>query len=428
MLLYNKKILQSFEKIIIAYSGGVDSHSLLHLLATDDELANKVCAVHVNHGLSDNANAWEAYCQKICDALSIPLKIVRVMVNCKSGESIEAAARNTRYAALANFVTKNEVLVTAQHHDDQAETMLLQLLRGAGVKGLAAMPILKPFAAGWHVRPLLHVTQAALLEYAQRQDLRWIEDESNIDVRFSRNYLRHKVMPLLKQHWPSATIALVRSSEHCAQAAELLIDLAMLDIQSCMGKEKTLAITKLTALSLARQHNVLRHWLQQETNQFPSSMLIQKIVQEVMLAKKDAQPEVHWQGGVIRRFNQSLYFLPEVIQENIATYEWDWQSPLIYQDIKLIANEILGAGLDKTKLSHKLTVTFRHGGEKIRPHGRQETHLLKKLFQEWQVPPWERDKIPLIFIAEKLIAVVGYCYHHDYAVVSENIGITLETY
>ena len=198
-MLYDRKLLSSFAKIIIAYSGGMDSHCLLHMLANDQLLKSKLQVVHINHGLSIHAKDWEKHCKAICDTLNISLRVITLDISSKPGKSLEATAREARYTALASIIDVNEVLLTAHHRDDQAETILIQLFRGAGVRGLAAMPKIKKFATGSHVRPLLEINHDDLKRYAEQHQLKWVEDESNQEYCFTRNYLRAEILPQLKK-------------------------------------------------------------------------------------------------------------------------------------------------------------------------------------------------------------------------------------
>ena len=251
----------------IAFSGGLDSTVLLHLLANTEHLPPHK-AIHIHHGLQAAADAWPSHCQSICDRLGVPLHVMHVQV--QPGASLERAAREARYQAFAEVVGAGEVLLTGQHRDDQAETLLFRLLRGAGVRGLAAIPMHRPLANGHLVRPLLDASRAELEAYAHEHQLTWIEDPSNADPRFSRNYLRHRVFPLLTERWPQAVSSLARTAEHLSEAQGLLDELAQMDLHAADQSSPfpwlplpSLALAPLRELSDARQRNVLRHWLTQ---------------------------------------------------------------------------------------------------------------------------------------------------------------------
>jgi tRNA(Ile)-lysidine synthase len=298
----------SYSRLILAYSGGLDSHVLLHQLANNPNTRSKLHTVHIHHGLSPNADSWQAHCASVCKALSIPFTAIKINIDAQKGDSLEAVARKKRYAELAKFVSEDIALLTAHHQDDQAETLLLQLLRGAGVKGLAAMPEEKKIGKGVLLRPLLGATRADLLAYAQDHSLEWIEDESNQHLGFNRNFLRKTIVPLLQKRWPSLSSTLARSSRHCAEASELLNEIAELDWQLCQGKEKNrMNILALQTLSLIRQKNVLRYWVQKNQLLAPNDIHIQKIITEVMGAGVNATPLLSWSNVTIRRFKDELY-------------------------------------------------------------------------------------------------------------------------
>ena len=402
--MFNFQNLQSFKTLYIAYSGGLDSHALLHAV-------NQLCkqshiqAIHINHGLNKNATDWQQHCRTICENLNIDFEAIEVVVKPKRGESLEALARQARYAEFSKLMSKDSCLLTAHHADDQAETVLLQMLRGAGVKGLAAMPKITVFSNGHHARPLLDVNRSDLLNYAKAHQLQWIEDDSNQAMRFDRNYLRHQITPLLKQRWPSFNKTLTRVASHCAEADQLLQEMAHEDLQKVMAvSSKALSIDKLQQYSKPRQANILRHWLLHLQLPLPSLGMISRIQNEVMTARHDATPEVSWAGAECRRFRGKLYAMAP-LSVLAAEYKWDLQKPLVLPIGVLDPEQ-----LNSVKLPENCTVKvrFRQGGERFHPAGRQGSHPLKKLFQEWGVPPWLRDKIPLIYFQDRLVCVLGY--------------------
>lgn len=293
------ELFQSLRHCVVAYSGGVDSHVLLHLMAgLQTTLDLRVTAVHVNHGLSDQAARWATHCQEVCQDLSVPFSCVAVTATPKPGDSPEAAARLARYAALSAFIdSPDTALLTAHHQDDQAETVLLQLMRGCGVKGLSGMPRIKPFGKGSLLRPLLNHSQEAITAYANAQSLRWVEDDSNKDVTFDRNFIRHQVMPLLQSRRAGVNAALQRSAIHAAEASELLDALAATDLEAVvLANPAQLDIQALRALSAARQRNVLRYWLQQLGLPLPSTKILSEIQSSVLHAKPSAKPRLQWAG------------------------------------------------------------------------------------------------------------------------------------
>jgi tRNA(Ile)-lysidine synthase len=404
----------------IAYSGGLDSHVLLHVFAKMRAISPlPVQAVYINHGLSQSAQQWSKHCELVCQDLQIPFQTISIQAHASIGESPEDAARQARYAAFAELLTVNDVLVTAHHQDDQAETILLQMLRGAGPKGLAAMPMLKQFALGYHARPLLNFSRDELKKYAETHQLKWIEDESNLELKFSRNFIRHEVMPILKKRWPSVAETFSRVAEHCAEAQQLINEIAREDLQNVIGSlANTLSVQKLSQLNSARQRQVLREWLENLNFPLPSAVKLQQIQRDMLGAREDKSPHFSWRGVSLRRYRDDLFALPDLQDHDVAqVIAWDFSRELDFSSGKLRAELVKGQGL-RTDLQ-EVTVRFRQGGEVCRLPGRDHHHELKNLFQEWGVPPWMRDRVPLIFVGEKLVAVTGY-FENDEFLVSEN--------
>ncbi|OGT21840.1 MAG: tRNA lysidine(34) synthetase TilS [Gammaproteobacteria bacterium RIFCSPHIGHO2_02_FULL_42_13] len=385
--------------IWIAYSGGVDSHVLLHAVCEwrKQYLNRTIHAVHVHHGLQADADKWVTHCDQVCQALQVGCTILYVDIEKTAKQSMEAEARKARYNALATLMQAGDVLLTAQHQDDQAETCLLQFLRGAGARGLAAMPQIMPFSRGYLVRPLISISKQEILDYAKEHQLRWVEDSTNLDEQFTRNFLRARIMPLLKSRWPNVPETIARVAAHSAETKNLLEDLAQTDLQQ-VKSEYGLSVQRLRALSCARQKNLLRYWFYQQDYLLPSTIKLQHIINDVVMAREDATPCVQWSDVEVRRFGDDLYVMPVRDRHDVSVeYSWDGVEPLHVKTGVLICQ---GA-------RRNMTVRFRRGGEVCRLRGRTGTHELKKLFQEWQVPPWERDRVPLIFVDGQLAAIVG---------------------
>lgn len=385
----------------IAFSGGLDSTVLLHLLANTKDLP-PLSAVHVHHGLQAAADAWPAHCQSVCDSLGVPLRVMHVQV--QSGASLERAAREARYQAFAEVLGAGEVLLTGQHCDDQAETLLFRLLRGAGVRGLASMPTNRPLAAGQLVRPLLDVSRAELQAYAREHQLKWIEDPSNVDPRFSRNYLRHQVFPLLTELWPQAASSLARTAEHLGEAQGLLDELAQMDLHVAAQPSPfpwlslpSLALAPLRELSDARQRNVLRHWLAPLTRLPDSDHWASW--SSLRDAKRDAQPQWRLADGELHRCSDRIWWMPAAWSDfSDASVSWpDPQNPL----------ELPGNG--RLRLTGKapegpLEIRYRQGGEIIGVPGRGRRDL-KRLLNEGGLPGFMRGRLPLLYQGEQLLAV-----------------------
>ncbi|RJQ47886.1 MAG: tRNA lysidine(34) synthetase TilS [Gammaproteobacteria bacterium] len=397
----------------VAYSGGLDSHVLLHAMAQlRPECGVTVHAAHVDHALHPDSAHWAGHCRTVCADLGIPCQTVRVHAKAGPGVSPEAAARRARYQALADLMEPGDYLLTAHHQDDQAETLLLQLLRGAGPHGLAAMPPCAGFSQGRHVRPLLEFSRAALRRYAGEHTLHWIEDPGNINRDFARNTLRHDIMPEINARWPAAAVTLARGARLQAEAAELMDALAGLDLRQVLGAHKnTLSVTRLNALSGARQRNILRYWIKGLGLPLPDSRHVQRIVRDVLSARPDAVPCVHWRGAEVRRYRDELYAMPPLPAHDASQIiAWDMKQPLILPSGlgTLSCAPDAGGGLKQASCRDALvTVRFRRGGERCKPAGRRETHELKKLLQEADVPPWQRARVPLVYIDGQLAAVAG---------------------
>lgn len=292
-----------FLKVMVAYSGGLDSHVLLHLLSEckKNNPDIDVQAIHVNHQLNPLSDAWAMHCQKICDALTIPLIIEKISMACHPGDSLEENARNARYAALKQYIDKNSVLLTAHHLNDQAETFLLQALRGAGLKGLSAMPVEKKFGKGILRRPLLSFSREQLECYARNHRLQWIEDDSNQDPRFRRNYLRHIVFPPLKKNWPAVLENFSRSARVLAEQEKVIAEIAAIDYAFCREDQNRLSRQRLLSLSLARQRLVLREWFRDNQLRMPNEKHIKHIQRDVLHAAPDAKPLFSLEKVAIRR-------------------------------------------------------------------------------------------------------------------------------
>lgn len=397
----------------VAYSGGLDSNVLLHALASlRGRLDAGIGAVHVNHGLQADAPYWESHCRQVCEGLGIQYESLPVAAAAAAGESPEAAARAARYAALADWLPARHCLLTAQHQDDQAETLLLQLLRGSGVHGLAAMPAMAVLGAGLHQRPLLAVTRVQLHRYAELHRLEWVDDPSNTDTAFDRNFLRQHVIPELRARWPAVAASLSRSAQHCAEAADLVGQLGALDRRNVAGQHYgALSLAGVCALPQARQRNVLRHWIRQATGTSPSTAVLARIVNDVLASRRDSGPCVRWGRHEVRRYRDEIYLLRQtVVPDCRQELGWGMIGPLQLPDAggTLRVTSVTGRGIRAAVVVNAVVrVGWRRGGERCRPAGRGHQHALKKLFQEQGIPPWERGSIPLIYIDGNLAAVAG---------------------
>lgn len=415
----------------VAYSGGCDSHVLLHALcAIRTRLPAPLQVVHIHHGLQPAADQWVGHCQQVCDTLDVTLSVRHVQAQPRPGESPEAAARRARYRALADLMQANDMILSAHHQNDQAETILLQLLRGAGVNGLAGMPLCTAFTKGYLARPLLGFTRNMLEHYGRQHGLQWVEDPTNAHPEFDRNYLRHHVMPVLNARWPTSCATLARAAGHQAEAASLLNDIAVADWVAVQAANSTaIAIPLLQALPVARQRNVLRYWLRTIRElPLPDTVHLARIIEELLPARADANPVVQWAGAEVHRYQEQLYALPPQPDMPVDwSAKWDLAQPLELPAGagRLLAARVAGAGLKAAALTHGVEVRFRHGGETVQLPGRDHHHALKKLLQEWAVPPWQRERIPLVYVHGQLAQVVGHCVSAPFAASDDETGLEI---
>lgn len=394
---------------ILAYSGGVDSHVLLHL-AVRAKLALTI--VHINHGISPQADVWQQHCQQVCDDLGVALQVEKVQVT-KSAGSLEASARKARYELLSRYVENPDtVLLTAHHQDDQAETVLLRLLRGSGVHGWAGMRPARPFAAGLLLRPLLSYSRQQLLDHARHAGLGWIEDESNVDTSHDRNYLRHEILPLLEKRWPQAASRLAMVATDAREAADLLDQVAEMDLLACRHAEDGLELPMLQQFDRQHQALLLRLWLRENGFAMPSRAKLDEILVLIRSQPDSAKAVCRWADTEAWRYRQQLVVrtrLPEVA----ADWRSDWAGfpgPLLLPELalELNADSATGAGLSAAAIQGKrLSLSLRRGGERVKLPGRAHHHMLKKLYQEAGVPPWLRQRLPLVFVDDELAAVAG---------------------
>ncbi len=388
------------QNIWIAYSGGVDSHVLLHL--AQQTLSTKLHVIHIHHGLQVQADDWARHCSQICQQLQVDFHLIHVQININCGDSIEALAREARYQAIQNIIAENDLVLTAQHANDQVETILLQLFRGAGVAGLAAMPSLSRLGLGWLGRPFLTCSRQKILDYAKQHQLQWVEDVSNQNSRFERNFLRHEIIPKLSQRWSHITQTLQRVAQHQAEANQLLQELARQDLQTCTTLQQSLKIEPLQNLSIARQRNVIRYWLKSKNFIMPSALHLQQILTECIQAKPDAQPLIKWKNVEIRRYQNTLFAmstLPSIPQKGIV-FKWHPDKILTLPIGKLTAILTKKSGL---QTQGELKIKFRQGGEKLYLRGHLRS--VKKLLQQSYIPPWLRPFIPLIYLDNQLVAI-----------------------
>ncbi|PCK08932.1 MAG: tRNA lysidine(34) synthetase TilS [Alteromonadaceae bacterium] len=398
--------------IWLAYSGGQDSSVLLHLLSRiNPPLPLKI--VHVNHQLSNNAEAWQQHCITTAKTLGYRCQVESAQVN-RQGKGLEGAAREARYRIFERLIEPGEYLFTAHHQNDQAETMLFRCLRGSGLRGMRAMEQQRSLAQGTLARPLLNISQADISAYAEHFDLKWIEDESNDDLRFDRNFLRHTIFPSLNERWPGSVKRMARTSTWLGEANSLLEEYLDTDLHHCNQRlerlGQSIAIPNMNGFSEARVKHLIQFWVNQQGYAQPSHHHIKQL-KNLLEAKADANPLVAWGDCELRRYQNRLYILPR--PPHIPTPQiqskttWLSASPLTLKDgsILKISADSLDTSHDSGSTYPKLTVSYRAGGERCKPTTRAKSQTLKKLLQEYAVEPWLRDRIPLIFQDGQLIAV-----------------------
>ena len=425
------------DSVLLGFSGGVDSIALLHALQSlrvDSQVSFAPRAIHVHHGLQVEADRWQAFCEAFCDAHQIPLQVAVVHVGIgepgnKAG--LENAARNARYQAFETNLQQGEALLLAHHLDDQLETFLLRLMRGAGTRGLSAMPHYRLLRKSFLFRPLLAFSRESIEAYAREQDLQWIEDGSNADIHFDRNYCRHELMPLIQQRWPEYRDSWSKSLTLIGEAEGLLSELAEIDLQ-CVVSERTdrcdaIDVERLKQLSEVRQRNVLRFWLAGLGFNEIGWNRLQQLSREIISARGDTQAVLSLDGFRLRRFRNDLCAIRDLpAPQQSQSMEWQTgkdPSLQLPDNGRLLAASQLGAGL-RAEMGNSLQVRYRRGGETCQMVGRP-TKSLKKLLQEHEVAPWLRDRIPLIYAGDELVCIPGIGVAACQAAHADEPGLTI---
>lgn len=392
---------------LVAFSGGLDSTVLLTAMARlRGAVGGTLRAVHVHHGLLPHADAWTEHCQRVCDQLEVPLEVVRLELQPAAGESPEAQAREARYEALGELLGENETLLLAQHRDDQAETLLLQLMRGAGIEGLAGMPRCRRWQAGWQARPLLDFSRASLRDWAAHHALDWIEDPSNQDLQYDRNFVRHRVMPLLRERWPSADLTIARSAANLGASLNILRQCIDEDLRHCR-EGAALSVTALSRLDPERRAEVLRAWVRVQGAPVPDRRRLREIAQQVLEAGPDAAPLVAWDRFAVRRYRDHIFVLPRTLPTPPGDCPWPDQDRLVLPEGLGALRRVPAAdGIpDRCWSEGRVTVRWKVPEIACRLPGRAGTRSLRKLCQERGIPPWSRPLLPLVFVDGRLAAI-----------------------
>jgi tRNA(Ile)-lysidine synthase len=443
--------LLSATHIVVAYSGGVDSHVLLHALhgaIQEAQLDFQLSAIHIHHGLSQHADQWQTHCQQVCTQLDIAFQTANISVEALPRQSLEAQAREARYNKLVELAPVNSQVVLGQHQDDQLETFLLQLKRGAGPKGLSAMNrgwlshcLLQPDKQVGFYRPLLDTRQQAILDYAKQHNLNWCEDESNQNTDFERNFLRHDVLPVLQHRWPEISRSVARSAAMCAEQQRLLDEVCADKLKQIKASTNSLYLPALKQLSRSWLHQVVRYWLSELGIQSPSLVVLNQLIPEVLDAADDAMPILQWNGWQFRRFNQQLFVIRASL-DNVSIHKiWQGEKsiklPGTLGHLTFIQTEDVQTNSVQTnniQMEDRLQLTvnpnlgpilIRSGGYSVRfkPVGSNHSKPVKQWFKQWKVAPWLRDSVLLVIQNEQVLGLlIEGCWQiaHNGHIKSEN--------
>ena len=410
------KLLQPHPNLLVAFSGGLDSTVLLHQLVTlrDTQVANfQIRTMHIHHGLSPYADNWAEHCQQVCEQWNVPFEVKRVQL-ADDGLGIEAHARAARYQALAETIRPDEVLLTAQHLDDQCETFLLALKRGSGPAGLAAMPERLPFGETELIRPLLGQTRKELEAWAEEHQLTWIEDESNQDDSYDRNFLRLRVIPEIQQRWPHFPQSVARSAELCGEQEQLLDELLAEQLGKLIQHDGSLLIEPMLTLSDIRRAALLRRWFARQKAAMPSRAAVVRLWNEVATSREDANPRLQFGRYEVRRYQGSLYWLP--LMDGLGDEIISWAAPFapltLPGGLGTLQFASIGQEIRAPGDNEPVTVRFKASGH-FHIVGRDRGRSLKKIWQESGIPPWARERTPLLFYGDKLIAALGVFVTQD---------------
>jgi tRNA(Ile)-lysidine synthase len=395
-------------RLCVAYSGGADSTALLHALAQIPQARERgLRALHVDHGLHGDSARWAEHCRRFCDALGVPIEIARVQVTHERREGLEASARRARHAAFASAIQPGEWLALAHHRDDQIETVLLKLLRGAGPEGLGGMRESRALGAGMLWRPLLDLPRSVLHGHVAEHGLPFIDDPSNADLRLSRNYLRAEIIPKLFAHWPHAAESIAHSAALCGEAAAFLDAEAETALTRLRNENGTLDARGWSALPHALRMPVLERWLNEQGLSAPPPARCAELRRQIEYARADREPCIAWSDGELHVWRGELYATPPQ-QEIPQDWEREWNGARLElpggAGVLLLRSSRSPYADATSKLPSPLRVCFRRGGERIKPAGDTHTRELRDLFQRAGIPPWQRGRFPLVYDGDELIA------------------------
>lgn len=414
-------------KFCIAFSGGVDSTVLLHAIKNIIDEKSQIRAIHINHNIVGNSKVWAKTCKSICKNIGIDIEIISLEVT-HNGYGLEAAARDERYKKLKEILYENEYLLTAHHEEDQMETVFLRMARGTGLDGLQGINEKYSFGEGIIFRPMLEVSKTSVMDYAKEHQLKWVEDSSNQDTHFDRNFLRKKIIPQFRERWPSIASSVSRLSQLSAQNIKILNQIAEEDIGPIANMNE-LPLAKLLDKSFERANNMLRYIILANGMSIPSMKTLQNGLKEILDPETD-KSVIAWKDYCIRKYKNHLYFLRSSdLEPNKINVRIPWEigkAVNLGENIGTIeATFIHGDGLSIEKCENKLTISYRQGGESIKPIGHRINKSLKNLFQENQILPWMRDKIPLIYYQDELVSVADLWFNQNYVASQNEAGFVV---
>ncbi|PCH60970.1 MAG: tRNA lysidine(34) synthetase TilS [SAR86 cluster bacterium] len=421
--------LGRFSKLAVALSGGMDSvvllnaiHTLVPTLSQASPL--KLRAIHINHGLQAEADEWQLFCERLCAEYGIDLQVERVILKRKPGESLEAIAREARYHCFEHSLDEDECLIMAHHQDDQMETLLLRFMRGASAQGLSGIPQQRRLGKGVLHRPLLHLRRDDLAAFAKLRQLTWVEDSPNQDSCFERNFCRHELLPLIESRWPGYRSSWTKTLSLSNEANLLLRQSAQTDLALIGCTASPLELEQLLIWDQARQRNVLKHWLTEITGQVPGWHLLHGLTEQLLPARADAKASLKTRHYELRRFKNRLYVLPKAQQFDANTcLNWDISHGAelaLPNNGVLEAKAALGKGLIVPDGS-TLSVRYRRGGECIKL-AKRPTKPLKKFLQELSVEPWIRERLPIVYCGDDLVAIAGLAVAEKYRAAQHQHG------
>lgn len=409
--------LNKASKIWVAYSGGVDSHVLLHSLQQyliENSINTNVSAIHVNHGLNKKANEWQQHAIDVCNKLNVPIVCESIHVNVTS--SVENSAREKRYEVYSKYLQENDILLMAHHLDDQAETLLFRVLRGTGNRGLQGIPKVRSLAKGTVIRPLLSIAKKQILEYASFFKLSWIEDNTNSESKYSRNYIRNQIFPVVKEKWPDYLRSFARLAENSSQSCEILEEIAKQDLDGVRIESAILPLDSISHLSENRKQNAISYFIQQLGYSQPSRSHFKELQKTFLVKGRSAQHVLQLGDYEIRKYQNNLFFLKKIEHVKMKNRVLPFSAGNIIRinDVsRLVITSEQRNGLLIDKISD-FSIRFRKGGEKILSDDGSMHMSLKKMFNQWQVPPWRRDITPLICNRDEIVCIPEYYINPRY--------------